>query len=1068
MTEYARLVMVVDSTSARKATDDLRNLDNQSSKTERAAGSLASAFRPLAGVFASLGVAAFIKETTLLSSRYGELGIVMEVVGRNAGYSREQLDTLEQALQKVGISAIESRNNIARMISANIDLSKATDLARLSQDAAVIGGLNSSEAFERLVRGIQSAEVETLRNIGLNVNFEQSYKKLADQMGVTTDDLSELDKTQARVNATLGAAPNIAGAYEASLDNAGKQLRSATRYLEDFRVKLGEAFQPSFEAGVSAYTSTLKFLSDNVEGVTQALETGLFVVLARGTTVVASHTAALVAQSAASAASARAAAEKAKLEATSATATLRAAEAEKALAAQQLQRSRAAVTAAQAEVAASRQRQAAEIENLRLVQATIAAENALEQSRFKAQISDVGRQKSVARMAELRTAEIAVTRQLEVAEKTLAATTVATSATVQQAYAQRTAAAVRYGETVVAVNTAAAASDAAAARTAKAADALTASATLAGRATTFLATAGSRLLGLLGGPLGLALTVGAVAISFIDFSDNADDAKVSTESLTGSVDRLTSAADRAQQRFSNLLADVNKLSKAELQIRTTELQNQLRNAEGQVKAFQRQFDRGVGNRETIENAKASVEVLRKALADLGVQAKENANQDTKEGQSYIKRLNEQRALLGAVTEEERVRAQIREGLIKVSPDEEKRLIALAKEIDVYAESEKAAKEAGDAGKKSADETRRASEQLLQSFTSLEGSLQQQVALHGQTTEVARLRYELENGELSKLNEQQKLRLLSLAEEVDRLNQIKEAQQEAEATEQYTAALRDQITARRNSIDIEIEAIGVGERQAETLRQLNELEFEYARRLEELSRAQGTSAALSAEAYQARVQALRSAMEEEVRLVEEGERRKEEARANGINGVNKATQDYINNAKDLASQFEGVTNTTLNGLEEGIAQFVTTGKLSFTDLANSIIADLARIAARQLVSNAASGLLGAFGGGAGAAAGAGGGGAGLAGLFASFAGFFDAGGRIPTGGWGIVGERGPEIVRGPANVTGRQETAQMMGTPSVTIGQMNFPGITNAQEARQATATAARQIAQAVQSSARYT
>lgn len=370
--------------------------------------------------------------------------------------------------------------------------------------------------------------------------------------------------------------------------------------------------------------------------------------------------------------------------------------------------------------------------------------------------------------------------------------------------------------------------------------------------------------------------------------------------------------------------------------------------------------------------------------------------------------------------------------------------------------------------KAAKEAQRSAERLQQLYQSTEQGLARQVALFGQTTEAARLRYEIENGELAKLNSAQQERLVGLAEEIDKLNQIKKDREEAAATEQYTAALRDQITARRNSIDIEIEAIGVGERQAETLRQLNELEFEYARRLEELARAQGTSSALSEEAYQARVEALRSAMEEEVRLVEEGERRKEEARANGINGVNKATQDYINNAKDLASQFEGVTNTTLNGLEEGIAQFVTTGKLSFTDLANSIIADLARIAARQLVSNAASGLLGAFGGGSGAAAGAGGGGAGLAGLFASFAGFFDSGGRIPAGGWGIVGERGPEIVRGPANVTGRQETAQMMGAPSVTIGQMNFPGITNAQEARQATATAARQIAQAVQSSARYT
>lgn len=43
---------------------------------------------------------------------------------------------------------------------------------------------------------------------------------------------------------------------------------------------------------------------------------------------------------------------------------------------------------------------------------------------------------------------------------------------------------------------------------------------------------------------------------------------------------------------------------------------------------------------------------------------------------------------------------------------------------------------------------------------------------------------------------------------------------------------------------------------------------------------------------------------------------------------------------------------------------------------------------------------------------------------AFAGLFDDGGYIPKGSYGIVGERGPEIVRGPANVTSRKETAAL--------------------------------------------
>ncbi len=87
---------------------------------------------------------------------------------------------------------------------------------------------------------------------------------------------------------------------------------------------------------------------------------------------------------------------------------------------------------------------------------------------------------------------------------------------------------------------------------------------------------------------------------------------------------------------------------------------------------------------------------------------------------------------------------------------------------------------------------------------------------------------------------------------------------------------------------------------------------------------------------------------------------------------------------------------------------------------------------------------------------------------SFFGYKDGGGTIPSGGWGIVGERGPEIVRGPAAVTSRMDTAKAMsGGRNVTIGSMVFPGVTNEREARRAGGAAAREIARVVAGSGRY-
>lgn len=273
MSEYARLVIAADSTQVRQAERDLTALERQSSATESTAVKMASR---IAVAFGGIKLASHISDVVQLASRYDQMGLVMETVGRNTGRSAVELAALDKELQKTGISALQSRNNIVKMMSANIDLSKATELARLAQDAAVIANTNSSEAFERLIKGIQSAEKETLETMGLNVNFAQSYQKLAAELGKSADQLTVLEKTQAATTAALEAGVNITGAYDASMENAGKQLGSTTRHLENLQIALGSAGQGEFGLMVDGYSASLKFLGENADIVAQLLKTTLY------------------------------------------------------------------------------------------------------------------------------------------------------------------------------------------------------------------------------------------------------------------------------------------------------------------------------------------------------------------------------------------------------------------------------------------------------------------------------------------------------------------------------------------------------------------------------------------------------------------------------------------------------------------------------------------------------------------------------------------------------------------------------------------------------------------------
>jgi hypothetical protein len=106
------------------------------------------------------------------------------------------------------------------------------------------------------------------------------------------------------------------------------------------------------------------------------------------------------------------------------------------------------------------------------------------------------------------------------------------------------------------------------------------------------------------------------------------------------------------------------------------------------------------------------------------------------------------------------------------------------------------------------------------------------------------------------------------------------------------------------------------------------------------------------------------------------------------------------AVDLAGSITDALGGAIAGLVDGTMSF----KDAFTSMAQSLIGDLADITS-QLLKSGLMQLLGNLGTGMGGAQGLGG-----------FGGFYAEGGTLGAGKWGIAGENGPEIVKGPASIS----------------------------------------------------
>ncbi len=224
-------------------------------------------------VFGLFKVAEFAKDTMMLAARYETLGVVMNVVGKNAGYTQSQMDGFQAGLQKTGISAIESRQGLALMAQAQIDFANSSKLARIAQDAAVIGNINSSEAFNRMMTGLSTGQSILMHHLGLMTNFEQAYLDAAHAVGKTANDLTNSEKAQIRVNEVIRAGAGIAGSYEAAMGTVGKQLTSMPRYINDLMVKIGSMGQGPLFTLVSLITNSLKTISKNFEEISSVAST---------------------------------------------------------------------------------------------------------------------------------------------------------------------------------------------------------------------------------------------------------------------------------------------------------------------------------------------------------------------------------------------------------------------------------------------------------------------------------------------------------------------------------------------------------------------------------------------------------------------------------------------------------------------------------------------------------------------------------------------------------------------------------------------------------------------------
>ena len=187
---------------------------------------------------------------------------------------------------------------------------------------------------------------------------------------------------------------------------------------------------------------------------------------------------------------------------------------------------------------------------------------------------------------------------------------------------------------------------------------------------------------------------------------------------------------------------------------------------------------------------------------------------------------------------------------------------------------------------------------------------------------------------------------------------KTATEEAQKLAAFQGNLNSQLQRASLGLDSNLASMGLGDVARQRMQERLSIEQQYQQQLDNLEQ-QHNEGRISKGLYEKESDALRKALDDRLAMQTKYYEDVDAAQADWSLGARSAFASYLEQARDVAGQTRTLFSNAFSSMEDAIANFAITGKLSFSDFTKSVLADMARIATRQ----AASGLLSSIAGSA---------------------------------------------------------------------------------------------------------
>jgi len=193
-----------------------------------------------------------------------EMDVAMTAVNKSLGLAPGTINTTAKEIRSMGIEMKSAQEMALLFAQGNLDMAKASKVARVAQDLAVLSQSNSTETARTLAYAIQTGNSRLLKSAGITKYAGEAYAEYAASIGKTEAALTATERQTAVLNMILEEGTKVAGTYEAAMLEPGKVLRSFPRLLNDMQIEFGNVLKEGFGPAIKAAYDLTKALSKTV------------------------------------------------------------------------------------------------------------------------------------------------------------------------------------------------------------------------------------------------------------------------------------------------------------------------------------------------------------------------------------------------------------------------------------------------------------------------------------------------------------------------------------------------------------------------------------------------------------------------------------------------------------------------------------------------------------------------------------------------------------------------------------------------------------------------------------